>query len=210
MFKKKDNRPKTQKKISKEFPDIDEKNVEKIDYNIKSRTSLETISLTHTDFSKVVSEEITKYYKCSNLDKLRKKCNKITECYKKNRREWLLQENWFCLLAYVIMIATMVCRVLQLATKSNDIVTFIVYLAATFIWYCIVKCKKFMGKKSEIFLAAFNHQAPMLSIVMPMFFFFTIVRFDSPANLLLGSIIILASIIYCVYGTLHWYYRSKK
>lgn len=83
MFKKKDNRPKTQKKISKEFPDIGEKNVEKIDYNIKSRTSLETISLTNKDFSKVVSEEITKYYKCSNLDKLSKKCNRITECYKK-------------------------------------------------------------------------------------------------------------------------------
>ncbi len=166
--------------------------------------------MTHTDFSKVVSEEITKYYKCSNLDKLSKKCNGITECYKKNGREWLLQENWFCLLAYVIMIATMICRVLQLATKNNDIVTFIVYLAASVIWCCIVKCKKLMGKKSEIFLAAFNHQAPMLSIVMPMLFFFMIVKYDSPVNLLLGSIIILASIIYCVYGTLHWYYRSKK
>lgn len=210
MFKKKDNRPKTQKKISKEFPDIGEKNVEKIDYNIKSRTSLETISLTNKDFSKVVREEVTKYYNCSNTDKLRKKCNRITECYKKNGREWLLQENWFCLLAYVIMIATMICRVLQLATKNNDIVTFIVYLAASVIWCCIVKCKKLMGKKSEIFLAAFNHQAPMLSIVMPMLFFFMIVKYDSPVNLLLGSIIILASIIYCVYGTLHWYYRSKK
>ena len=128
----------------------------------------------------------------------------------KNGREWLLQENWFCLLAYVIMIATMICRVLQLATKNNDIVTFIVYLAASVIWCCIVGCEKLMGKKSEIFLAAFNHQAPMLSIVMPMLFFFMIVKYDSPVNLLLGSIIILASIIYCVYGTLHWYYRSKK
>ena len=209
MFKKKDNRPKTQKIILKEFPIISITDVEKIDYNIKSRTSLETISLTHTDFSKVVSEEITKYYKCSNLDKLRKKCNKITECYKKNGREWLLQENWFCLLAYVIMIATMICRVLQLGTKDNDIVTFIVYLAATLIWYCIVKCKKLMGKKSEIFLAAFNHQAPMLSIVMPMFFFFVIVKYDSPINLLPGSIIILASIIYCAYRTFRWYNRSK-
>lgn len=179
-------------------------------YNIKSRTSLETISLTNKDFSKVVREEVTKYYNCSNTDKLSKKCNRIIECYKKNGREWLLQENWFCLLAYVIMIATMICRVLQLANKNNDIVTFIVYLAASVIWCCIVKCKKLMGKKSEIFLAAFNHQAPMLSIVMPMLFFFMIVKYDSPVNLLLGSIIILASIIYCVYGTLHWYYRSKK
>lgn len=110
----------------------------------------------------------------------------------------------------MIMIATMICRVLQLATKNNDIVTFIVYLAASVIWCCIVGCEKLMGKKSEIFLAAFNHQAPMLSIVMPMLFFFMIVKYDSPVNLLLGSIIILASIIYCVYGTLHWYYRSKK
>lgn len=55
MFKKKDNRPKTQKIILKEFPIISITDVEKIDYNIKSRTSLETISLTHTDFSKVVS-----------------------------------------------------------------------------------------------------------------------------------------------------------
>lgn len=31
-------------------------------YNIKSRTSLETISLTNKDFSKVVREEVTKYY----------------------------------------------------------------------------------------------------------------------------------------------------
>ena len=56
MFKKKDNRPKTQKIILKEFPIISITDVENIDYNIKSRTSLKTIPLTNKDYSKVVRE----------------------------------------------------------------------------------------------------------------------------------------------------------
>lgn len=72
MFKKKDNRPKTQKIILKEFPIISITDVENIDYNIKSRTSLKTIPLTNKDYSKVVREEITDYCNCANADKLEK------------------------------------------------------------------------------------------------------------------------------------------
>lgn len=208
MFKKKDNRPKTQKIILKEFPIISITDVEKIDYNIKSRTSLETISLTHTDFSKVVSEEITKYYKCSNADKFRKKCNRIAACYKANGRVWLLQENWFCLLAYLIMIATMICRVLELETRCNDITSFYIYIVAAVIWCCIVGCEKLMGEKAEKFLDAFNHQAPSLVIIVSIIFYMWMSF--APAKSFGGSCIIVGSIVACLFFTLHWYYRSKK
>ena len=171
MFSKKDNRPKTQKKISKEFPDIGKENVAKIDCNIKSRITLQINELTNDDISKVVKEEIANYYTCKNLRKLTKKSRRIAGCYKDNGRVWLLQENWFCLLAYLIMVATMVCRVLELETRCNDITSLIIYIVAAVIWCCIVGCEKLMDEKAEKFLDAFNHQAPSLVIFVSIIFY---------------------------------------
>lgn len=137
--------------------------------------------MTHTDFSKVVSEEITKYYKCSNADKFRKKCNRIAACYKANGRVWLLQENWFCLLAYLIMIATMICRVLELETRCNDITSFYIYIVAAVIWCCIVGREKLMDEKAEKFLDAFNHQAPSLVIIFSIIFYMWMSFFPAKA-----------------------------
>ena len=208
MFKKKDNRPKTQKIILKEFPIISITDVENIDYNIKSRTSLKTIPLTNKDYSKVVREEITDYCNCANADKFRKKCNRIAACYKANGSVWLLQENWFCLLAYLTMIATMICRVLELETRCNDITSFIIYMVAAAIWCCIVGCEKLMGEKAEKFLDAFNHQAPSLVIIVSIIFYMWMSF--APAKSFGGSCIIVGSIVACLFFTLHWYYRSKK
>lgn len=208
MFSKKDNRSKTQKKISKEFPDIGKENVAKIDCNIKSRITLQINELTNDDISKVVKEEIANYYTCKNLRKLTKKSRRIAGCYKDNGRVWLLQENWFCLLAYLIMVATMVCRVLELETRCNDITSFIIYMVAAVIWCCIVGCEKLMDEKAEKFLDAFNHQAPSLVIFVSIIFYMWMSFF--PAKALGGSCIVVGSIILCLFFTLFWYYRSKK
>lgn len=61
------------------------------------------------------------------------------------------KENGFCLLAYLIMIATMICRVLELETRCNDIVTLVVYTVTIIIWCCIVGCEKLMDEKAERF-----------------------------------------------------------
>ena len=108
----------------------------------------------------------------------------------------------------MIMIATMICRVLQLATKNNDIVTFIVYLAVSVIWCCIVGCEKLMDEKAEKFLDAFNHQAPSLVIIVSIIFY--VWMSFCPAKALGGSCIVVGSISEGLFFTLFWYYRSKK
>lgn len=70
----------------------------------------------------------------------------------------MLQENWYCLLAYFITIATMILRVKDVKTeKMNDLISLVMYLVALILWIIIVKTKKLMSLRVERFLIAFNH-----------------------------------------------------
>lgn len=123
-----DKQPKTQRRLMEEFPEINADVAENIDIKTKAKVLTYQSDNVNRDVSIVLQEEIKKCVKTKNFGKISKKCNKLASEYLENNRVWILQENWYCLLAYFVSIATMILRVLEVKTKTNDCISFVLYL----------------------------------------------------------------------------------
>jgi hypothetical protein len=120
----------------------------------------------------------------------------------------MLQENWYCLLAYFITIATMILRVKDVKTeKMNDLISLVMYLVALILWIIIVKTKKLMSLRVERFLIAFNHHAPSM-IVISSLLFYLVVCLCTNRCIWIGVIVL--SFLVCIWLTCLWYKRENK
>ena len=153
-----------------------------------------------------LGKEIKKYTKTKNVKKVKNKCNKLASEYLENNRIWNLQENWYCLLAYFITIATMILRCIDVKTKTNDWISLAMYFAVSGLWIIIVKTKRFMGLKAESFLIAFNNNAPSLTIVSSLFFY-TVVCTCTCRYIWIAVIVL--TFFGCMSLTYLWYKREK-
>ena len=158
------------------------------------------------DISEGIQKEIKKYTKTKNVKKVKNKCNKLASEYLENNRIWNLQENWYCLLAYFITIATMILRCIDVKTKTNDWISLAMYFAVSGLWIIIVKTKRFMGLKAESFLIAFNNNAPSLTIVSSLFFY-TVVCTCTCRYIWIAVIVL--TFFGCMSLTYLWYKREK-
>lgn len=163
-----------------------------------------------------VNEDISKYIQTmaicgyvrgNNSDKIKKKSNKLAAYYLENNKLWILQENWYCLLAYIITIITMIGRVLEVETSLNDKVSCGMYFGALVVWLILVKSKRFMGEEAEKFLKAFNNHAPSMIIISSLLFYLII----SICSLkVVWVAVIIISVITCIWITALWYKRQKE
>ena len=158
------------------------------------------------DISEELQKEIKKYTKMKNVKKVKNKCNKLASEYLENNRIWNLQENWYCLLAYFITIATMILRCIDVKTKTNDLISLVMYFAVLGLWIFIVKTKRFMGLKAERFLIAFNNNAPSLIIVSSLLFYSVVCT--CTCRYIWIAVIVL-TFLGCMLLTYLWYKREK-
>lgn len=198
--------PQTQIRLMKEFPQINTDVAKEIDIKIKTKILAYESDTVNRDISEGIQKEIKKYTKTKNVKKVKNKCNKLASEYLENNRIWNLQENWYCLLAYFITIATMILRCIDVKTKTNDWISLAMYFAVSGLWIIIVKTKRFMGLKAESFLIAFNNNAPFLTIVSSLFFY-TVVCTCTCRYIWIAVIVL--TFFGCMSLTYLWYKREK-
>lgn len=196
--------PQTQIRLMKEFPQINADVAKEIDIMIKTKVLAYESDTVNRDISEELQKEIKKYTKMKNVKKVKNKCNKLASEYLENNRIWNLQENWYCLLAYFITIATMILRCIDVKTKTNDLISLVMYFAVLGLWIFIVKTKRFMGLKAERFLIAFNNNAPSLIIVSSLLFYSVVCT----CRYIWIAVIVL-TFLGCMLLTYLWYKREK-
>lgn len=196
--------PQTQIRLMKEFPQINADVAKEIDIMIKTKVLAYESDTVNGDISEELQKEIKKYTKMKNVKKVKNKCNKLASEYLENNRIWNLQENWYCLLAYFITIATMILRCIDVKTKTNDLISLVMYFAVLGLWIFIVKTKRFMGLKAERFLIAFNNNAPSLIIVSSLLFYSVVCT----CRYIWIAVIVL-TFLGCMLLTYLWYKREK-
>lgn len=195
------------KELLKVFPEIPISMASELDIEIKKKIMAYQPKKINEDTSTYIRTKVIKeYVNSKNSGKIKKKCNKLASEYLENERQWILQENWFCILAYIITIVTMICRVLEINTFLNDIISFCMYFLGVVAWLGLVGSKRFMGKKAEIFLSAFNHHAPSLTMVSSLLFYLVLLTKKEIA----GAVVIGLSVAYCGWITILWYKRLKN
>lgn len=202
-----DKQPKTQRRLMEEFPEINADVAENIDIKTKAKVLTYQSDNDNRDVSIVLQEEIKKCVKTKNFGKISKKCNKLASEYLENNRVWILQENWYCLLAYFVSIATMILRVLEVKTKTNDCISFVLYFVALLLWILIVQIKRLMGLKADRFLVAFNHHAPSVIIVSSLLFYIVVCLCDYRS---VWIAVIVLSFVACMWLTCLWYKRENE
>ena len=200
-----DKLPKTQRRLMKEFPEIKEDVAESIDIKIKAKVLTYRSDNVNKDVSVVLREEIKKCVKTKNIGKISKKCNKLASEYLENNSIWFLQENWYCLLAYFVTLATMFLRVVEVKTEMNDLISFVMYFVAALLWLIIVQTKRLMGLKAASFLVAFNHHAPSIIIVSSLLFYMAVCLC---AYKIVWIAVIVLSFVACMWLTCWWYKRE--
>lgn len=198
--------PQTQIRLMKEFPQINADVAKEIDIMIKTKVLAYESDTVNRDISEELQKEIKKYTKMKNVKKVKNKCNKLASEYLENNRIWNLQENWYCLLAYFITIATMILRCIDVKTKTNDLISLVMYFAVLGLWIFIVKTKRFMGLKAERFLIAFNNNAPSLIIVSSLLFYSVVCTCTSRY---IWIAVIVLTFLGCMLLTYLWYKREK-
>ena len=198
--------PKTQIRLMKEFPQINADVAKEIDIMIKTKVLAYESDTVNRDISDEIQKEIKKYTKTKTVKKIKNNCNKLASAYLENNRIWILQENWYCLLAYFITIATMILRCIEVKTKMNDWISLAMYFAVSGLWIIIVRSKRFMGLMAERFLIAFNNNAPSLTIVSA--FLFYLVVCTCTCRYIWIAVIVL-TFFGCLLLTYLWYKREK-
>ena len=158
------------------------------------------------DISEEIQKEIKKHIKVKNLKLIKSKSNKLANEYLETNKIWILQENWYCLLAYFITIATMILRCIEMKTKTNDWISLIMYFVTLILWIFIVKIKEFMSLKAERFFIAFNNQAPCMIIISSILFYLVVCV--CTCRYIWGAVIVLA-FFECILFTYLWYKREK-
>lgn len=201
-----DRKPTTQKRLMHEFQQINADVAEEIDIKIKTKVLAYESSDFNRDISEEIQKEIKKHTKVKNLKLIKKKSNKLAKEYLENNRIWILQENWYCLLAYFITIATMILRCVEVETKMNDIISFGIYFITLILWTLIVKRKEFMSSKMERFFIAFNNQAPCIIVISSILFYLVVCV--CTCRYIWVAVIVL-SFLGCMLFTYLWYKREK-
>lgn len=201
-----DRKPTTQKRLMQEFPQINADVAEEIDIKIETKVLAYQSNNVNRDISEEIQEEIKKHIKVKNLKLIKSKSNKLANEYLENNKIWILQENWYCLLAYFITIATMILRCIEMKTKTNDWISLIMYFVALILWIFIVKIKEFMSLKVERFFIAFNNQAPCMIIISSILFYLVVCV--CTCRYIWVAVIVL-SFLGCMLFTYLWYKREK-
>ncbi len=201
-----DRKPTTQKRLMQEFPQINADVAEEIDIKIKTKVLAYQSNNVNRDISEEIQKEIKKHIKVKNLKLIKSKSNKLANEYLENNKIWILQENWYCLLAYFITIATMILRCIEMKTKTNDWISLIMYFVALILWIFIVKIKEFMSLKAERFFIAFNNQAPCMIIISSILFYLVVCV--CTCRYIWVAVIVL-SFLGCMLFTYLWYKREK-
>lgn len=201
-----DRKPTTQKRLMQEFPQINADVAEEIDIKIKTKVLAYQSNNVNRDISEEIQKEIKKHIKVKNLKLIKSKSNKLANEYLENNKIWILQENWYCLLAYFITIATMILRCIEMKTKTNDWISLIMYFVALILWIFIVKIKEFMSLKAERFFIAFNNQAPCMIIISSILFYLVVCV--CTCRYIWIAVIVL-SFFGCMLFTYLWYKREK-
>ena len=194
-----------QSRLMKKFPEIPLEVVEQIDIEIKTKVLIYQSENINKDISMEIYKRVSKYVNTKNKTNIKKKCNKLASEYLENNRVWFLQENWYCLLAYFITLATMIIRVINPRTEINDIVSFFMYLLSLILWLLIVQTRRFMGIKADRFLLAFNHHAPSWIIVSSLLFYTTVCITKCK---IFWILVIVSSFMMCMWLTYIWYKRE--
>lgn len=202
---KKDNITEQTKKLIKYFPDIPIEEAKKIDIEIKQKILGYESQCINEDVAQFIQDKVQVYTK--SKDRIKKKSKKIATFYLENNRIWGLQESWFCLIAYIITVITMIFRVIEIDNVLNDILSFGMYLAALIVWVIIVQSKKMMKKRVEIFLKAFNHHAPSLIIINLLIFYLAVL---CCSNKICWILVIVVFLVMMIGITGKWYRRLKK
>ena len=192
-----DKKPTTQKRLMQEFPRINDDVAEEIDIKIKTKVLVYESSDFNRDISEEIQKEIKKHTKVKNLKLIKKKSNKLA-------KEYL--ENWYCLLAYFITIATMILRCVEVETKMNDLISFAIYFITLILWTLIVRRKEFMSSKMERFFIAFNNQAPCIIVISSILFYLVVCVCTSRY---IWVAVIVLSFFGCMLFTYLWYKREK-
>lgn len=192
--------------IAKSFPELKTADIQACDNLIKSKIVGYTNPKMFDMVAKLLVNEIEPKLSTSNHKKVMKKCKNLAEVYLKNDEQFLLQENWFCLLAYFISIVAMICRVLNLNTQTNDWISFGAYFAALVIWLFIVKVKNLMSRKMLHFLNCFNRCAPSMTIISNLVFYaFLLAEF----GIALLGVVTVGSLVITMALTVEKYNRTK-
>ena len=110
-------------------------------------------------------------------------------------------------MAYFVSIATMILRVLEVKTKTNDCISFVLYFVALLLWILIVQIKRLMGLKADRFLVAFNHHAPSVIIVSSLLFYIVVCLCDYRS---VWIAVIVLSFVACMWLTCLWYKRENE
>lgn len=202
---KKENITEQAKKLIKYFPDVPIEEAKKIDIEIKQKILGYESQCINEDVAKFIQDKVQGYTK--SKDRIKKKSRKIAALYLENNRIWGLQEGWFCLIAYIITVITMIFRVIEIDNVLNDILSFSMYLVALIVWIIIIQSKKMMDKRAEIFLKAFNHHAPSLIIFNLLIFYLAVLRCS---NKIYWILVIVVFLIMMTGLTLICYRRLKK
>lgn len=193
--------------LTKEFPEIPEEKANEINIEIKKRIIAYQPTGINEDISRQIQLITKKYVISKNANRVKKKCNRLAAYYLKSDMRWNMQENWFCLLAYFIMIVTMVSRVLELETWTNDRLSLGMYFIALIVWRLIEKNHRLMGRKAEMLLNAFNKQAPSMIFISSLMFYYVIILSH---NKVIWITEIGVSIIFTGWVTILWYQRIKE
>lgn len=195
-------------KLRECFPEISEEEAKEMDLKIKAKIHAYESSHINEEISEYIREQVIKdCIKTKNVRRVKRKCNKLASYYIQASKMWILQENWFCILTYLISIVLQICCVMEIDTALNDMVTFFANLLAIVIWLCLVKSKKFMNQSAELFLNAFNQAAPSIIIFCSLLFYIPI----GITNITIYRIsVIILSTLFCFCMTILWFKRMKK
>lgn len=185
------------------LPRISEGEARNIDRWLKDKLSSQTDELTEELIKKIVP-----YVKSKVSKKDKKRCKKVVKYYMHNEDQYMLQENWFCLLAYLISLCVMVFRILDVSTKCNDFLSLFTFMGALIIWLVLVNFKYSMSDEAKLWLDSFNRCAPSMTIVGSLLFYCFICF--KPAKTWMLVMIVLGSFVVTGCCTVCKYKSVKK
>lgn len=139
-----------------------------------------------------------------NIKKIQKQ---IVEYYLENDNQLELQENWFCLFAYILSIILMVLRIIEVKPKTNDVASLALYVGLMVIWIPVANSKCMMNKNVGLWLSSFNRCAPSITFIGGTMFYLTVVSGLSQTLLI---IIVVLSVIITSYLTITLHRKAKK
>lgn len=166
--------------IKKEFPEISDNNIRKIDSEIKKQLQECKKEEINERVSKFVKSKLQQY-DFSKKSEFNDKTNRIVKIYLENDRAFNLQEGWFGIFAYLVTQITIVERIVREITNVNvgDYFYFVMYFLIAVLWLIFVKSKVLMSEKTEYFVSRFNSVVGSLSVMEMLTFYLVVIQHTS-------------------------------